>query len=122
MPPMCSVPRPASFLSAGRGAALGGCRPAAKGDIMSIIIELADRLGLAPVSAANPGAYATYLASLLVEVGAGVGMIAIIGLGFGRGLLRWVGSLSIAPEHLFKLAIPLVCLLTSAGLLSLNIR
>jgi hypothetical protein len=87
---------------------------------MSIINEVAGRLGLAPVSAANPGAYATYLASLIVESGAS--LFAILGVRFGRGLLRWVSGLSIAPEHLFKLAIPVFCLLTSAGLLSLNIR
>jgi hypothetical protein len=89
---------------------------------MSMITELAAHLGLAPVSAANPGAYATYMASLLVEFGAGAGLLVILGLRFGRGLLQWVSGLSIAPQHLFKLAIPVACLLTSAGLLSLNIR
>jgi hypothetical protein len=89
---------------------------------MSMITELVGRLGLAPVSAANPGAYATYLASLVVEFGAGGSLLVILGLRFGRGLLSWVGGLSIAPQHLFKLAIPLACLVTSAGFLALDIR
>ena len=89
---------------------------------MSTIVEFAAKLGLAPAAAGNPGAYATYLASLIVEFGAGGTLFLILGLRFGRGLLRWVSSWSLAPEHLFKLAIPVACLLTSAGLLSLNIR
>jgi hypothetical protein len=89
---------------------------------MSAIAEIAGRLGLAPVSGTNPGAYATYLASLFIEFGAGGGLLVVLGLGFGRGLVRWVRSWSIQPEHLFKLAIPVACLLTSAGLLALDIR
>ena len=89
---------------------------------MSVIVELAAKLGLAPAAAGNTGAYATYLASLLVEFGAGGTLFLILGLRFGRGLLRWVSSWSLSPAHLFKLAIPVACLLTSAGLLSLNIR
>ena len=89
---------------------------------MSMITELAAHLGLAPVSAANPGAYATYIASLIVEFGAGGSLLVILGLRFGRGLLSWIGGLSIAPQHLFKLAIPLACLVTSVGFLSMNIR
>ncbi len=89
---------------------------------MSIINEVAGRLGLTPVSAANPGAYATYLASLIIEFGAGASLFAILGVSFGRGLLRWMSGWSIAPEQLFKLAIPVACLLTSAGLLALDIR
>ena len=89
---------------------------------MSMITELAAHLGLAPVSAANPGAYATYIASLVVEFGAGGSLLVVLGLRFGRSLVSWVGGLSIAPQHLFKLAIPLACLLTSAGFLSMNIR
>jgi hypothetical protein len=99
-----------------------GAAPPQKGLSMSVINEFAGRLGLSPVSAANPGAYATYIASLIVEFGAGGGLFAIIALRFGRGILRWVSSWSIAPEHLIKLAIPIICLLTSAGLLSLDIR
>ncbi len=87
-----------------------------------MITELAAHLGLAPVSAANPGAYATYIASLVVEFGAGASLLVILGLRFGRGLLGWVGGQSIAPRHLLKLAIPLACLLTSVGFLSMNIR
>jgi hypothetical protein len=89
---------------------------------MSTISELAGRLGLAPVSAGNPGAYATYLASLIIEFGAGGGLFLVLGMGAGRSLLRWVSGWSIGPGHLFKLAIPLACLLASAGLLALDIR
>jgi hypothetical protein len=88
---------------------------------MSTIVELAARLGLAP-AAGNSGAYATYLGSLIVEFGAGGALFVILALRFGRSLSRWVGHLSIAPEQLFKLAIPVACLLTSATLLSLDIR
>jgi hypothetical protein len=89
---------------------------------MSTIVELAGRFGLAPASAGNPGAYAAYLASLIVEFGAGGTLFVILGLRFGRGLLRWVGGWSIGPEQLFKFAIPVACLLTSAGLLAMDIR
>ena len=89
---------------------------------MSMITEFAAHLGLAPVSAANPGAYATYIASLVVEFGAGASLLVILGLRFGRSLAGWVGGLTIAPQHLFKLAIPLACLVTSAGFLAMDIR
>ena len=68
---------------------------------MSTIVELAAKLGLTPAAAGNPGTYATYLASLIVEFGAGGTLFLILGLRFGRGLLRWLRSWSLAPEHLF---------------------
>ena len=89
---------------------------------MSTIAELAVRLGVAPVSAANPGAYIAYLASLIVEFGAGASLFVVIGLRLGRGLTGWIGGWSIAPEQAFKLVIPVACLLTSVGLLAMDVR
>jgi hypothetical protein len=95
---------------------------------MSIIAELANRLGVLPPSAASlsatasPSAYLAYLASLIIEFGAGGALFVVLGLRVGRGLVRWIRGWSIPPEHLVKLAIPVACLLTSAGLLALDIR
>ena len=89
---------------------------------MSTIAELAVGLGLAPMSDANPGAYVAYLASLIIEFGAGASLFVVVGLRLGRGLGLWIRGWSIAPEQVFKLVIPVACLLTSAGLLAMDVR
>jgi hypothetical protein len=104
-----------------RSQACGGFDLQEKGAYMSFIGEMAARLGIV-APAANPGAYLAYIASLVIEFGAGASLFVVLGIRLGRSLSRWVANWDVAPEKALKLAIPIACLLTSVGLLLTDIR
>ncbi len=93
---------------------------------MSMIAELANRLGVLPpalgLSSAAPGAYLAYIASLILEFGAGATLFIVLGVRLWRVVSTRLGGWSIPPAHVFKLVIPVACLVTSATFLAFDIR